>query len=67
MNRKITISSCNECHHKDHKGAFGQIGYVPVCRASQKELPYTKSVSGNRIVATCTGIIPDWCPLANDS
>lgn len=66
--RKIVIRSCDECYSKDHKGAFGQVRYIPTCRKTGKDLPYTTSSSIQRnnavfINAIYTGAIPDWCPL----
>lgn len=63
MKRKIVIGSCSDCPNLKHSGGFGGIAYIPICHETGEMLPYTKSVSGNRIVATATGEIPDWCPL----
>lgn len=66
MNRKIVFLTCEDCPHFDHKGAFGKIAYVPVCRKKKKELPYAKAVEGERVMASATYVIPDWCPLPVD-
>lgn len=66
--KKIVINKCSSCPHIDHGGGFGQIAYIPVCGLNHRgNLPYTKHVSGNQIVATGTDVIPDWCPLENDN
>ncbi|KKL61153.1 hypothetical protein LCGC14_2198170 [marine sediment metagenome] len=62
----ITIKTCSACPHIDHGGAWGQVAYVPCCeKSSRREMPYTTHASGNRVVARCTDVIPDWCPLEN--
>ena len=68
MSRIIRIKSCDDCPSRDHKGGFGSPAYVPRCNKTRpsRELPYTKSVSGNRVIATQTPGIPDWCPLERD-
>ena len=66
MNRIIRIKSCSNCHHKTHMGGFGNIAYIPRCGLTSKELPYTKHVSGNRIIAQSTDRIPDSCPLEKE-
>lgn len=60
----IPIPSCRECPSRDHKGGFGTIAYVPVCRRTNRELPYTLG-SGHRgrVIAVSSDEIPDWCPL----
>lgn len=65
MSKCIKIKSCNECHHRDHQGGFGKIAYIPCCRFGKgRELPYTTSANQRGYVtATCTGVIPEWCPL----
>jgi hypothetical protein len=70
MNRKIVITVCGVCPHKDHKGAFGQVSYIPYCKSTGQELPYTISTGmlpgkygGPLSQANPTGVIPDWCPL----
>lgn len=64
--KKIVINSCSACPHKDHKGGFGQVSYVPVCRKVNRELPYTVGVSLKVVTASMTGDIPDWCPLEDN-
>ena len=62
--KRLTIENCNECPFVDHKGGFGNVAYIPVCkRVGRKELPYTEHASNGRITARCTGVIPEWCPL----
>jgi len=67
MTRYISIETCRTCPHNDHKGGFGRVAYLPVCRLASRDLPYTSGVNGQpgreRIVATPTGEIPEWCPL----
>ena len=61
----IPINSCSECPSRDHRGAFGRIAYIPICRATGKELPYdvvTNPISGISS-ASATYEIPEWCPL----
>lgn len=66
--RKIVIRQCSQCPKRDHKGGFGSIAYIPICRATNKELPYTvhkgssKPIS-NMVMANALDVIPDWCPL----
>lgn len=66
MNRKIAIKTCIECPHKGHKGGFATISYVPKCGYTGKELPHGIGKSGGIVVASPTGVIPDWCPLEED-
>lgn len=66
MDRKIVIRRCDECGYHDHKGAFAQISYVPVCRLAERELPYTTSIQRNTVQASQVKGIPDWCPLPKD-
>ena len=69
--RKEVIHTCGTCRYRDHKGAFGNPSCVPCCHhpkvrkddGTTPELPYTPTVSDNRIHATPTYVIPDWCPL----
>lgn len=63
--RYIPIKTCNDCPHKDHRGGFGRVAYIPVCRLTDKNLPYTVGASGltRMIIANYTGEIPDSCPL----
>lgn len=63
--RFIVVRSCSVCPNVDHKGAFGQVSYIPCCSAmGNRELPYAPVIAVNKIVtARGTGIIPDWCPL----
>lgn len=65
MTKIITIQTCANCPHKDHRGAYGQVAYIPVCRQTNKNLGYTKEVSsrGNGIHAQYDGKIPSFCPL----
>lgn len=64
--RVVVIPSCKMCIHRDHKGGFGFISYVPVCRNMRgRELPHDivrkPSVKGG--VAVVKDGIPEWCPL----
>lgn len=64
--RKIVIETCEGCPHRDHKGAFAQVSYVPKCGRTGKELPYTvvtPKCAPTMVTAAGTGVIPDWCPL----
>ncbi len=69
MNKKIVIKSCEDCPHKDHRGAFGTVRYIPVCRMGDQTLPYTVGnnphMSGS--IAYYTGVIPDHCPLEDNN
>ena len=66
--RKIVIQDCGECPHSDHKGAFGKVSRIPVCRKADRELPWTPSVGNRgRVSAKREPGIPDWCPLPNDA
>lgn len=65
----IPVESCASCPHRDHKGGFGVVAYVPVCRMANRELPHDvqtmKTPLGHRMVAGGTSVIPDWCPLSD--
>lgn len=61
MIKIIRIETCKECTNRDHKGAFGRISYIPICRKAGMELPYTE----HKGKASPTYEIPDWCPLEN--
>ncbi len=62
--RKIVLTDCRGCPSLDHKGGFGSVAYIPVCRAVNKEQPYTVSaMGGGRVQASKVPGIPDWCPL----
>jgi len=62
--RMIRVNDCGDCPHLDHKGAFGRVAYIPVCRNANKDLPYTVDAStAGFCTASQTGGIPDWCPL----
>ena len=65
--KKLVIQNCGECPHKDHKGAFAKISRVPVCRKTDKELPYAISIgpSGN-LSAIPTNVIPANCTLLDN-
>lgn len=64
MAKIIKINVCAECPNYDHKGAFGQVAYIPVCRLAKAELPWIPHTSiGGRVQAVSTGLIPEWCPL----
>lgn len=67
MSKKIVIKKCKNCPHVDHKGGFGHIAYIPVCRLADKELPYrVERGYGTMIIAKQTGGIPTWCPLEDN-
>lgn len=57
------ISNCRDCEYSDHKGAFGKIAYLPVCRLTGNDLPYVKTLNGDRVHALMVDDIPDWCKL----
>ena len=61
----IPISGCRECPHSDHKGAFGAIAYVPICRMAERELPHTVGFDTRmgRGLASLSEGFPNWCPL----
>lgn len=62
--RVIEVKSCKVCWNRDHKGAFGNPSYIPVCRKTGKELPYETHPDGRGgLYAQVTGEIPEWCPL----
>lgn len=69
MTKVIVINNCLGCPNKDHKGGFGAISYIPVCRIGSptgraRELPYEVGLSYDKMVTA--GVkpgIPDWCPL----
>lgn len=65
MTRIIRIERCDDCEHADHKGAFGKVSCVPVCRKDGRELPHKVEEQRGRMVAVSDGKIPDWCPLEN--
>lgn len=63
----IPVPVCSECPHRDHRGAFGDVAYVPFCRKANKELPYELGTGHRgRIIALSTNVIPDWCPLPDN-
>lgn len=65
----LKISDCRQCPHRDHKGGFARISYIPTCRKAQRDLPYTIAAPGTArllsaaVVAVQVEGIPDWCPL----
>lgn len=64
MAKVIVIEKCSQCPHNDHRGGFGVIKYIPVCRLANREQPYEVAPSGRfSQVAHQTVDIPDWCPL----
>lgn len=65
MTKIIRITTCQDCPNNDHRGAFGQVAYVPYCRLENKEQPWEPVKSGTMVVAQKTVDIPDWCPLEN--
>lgn len=66
MSKVIRIENCSQCPSRDHKGAYGRISYIPVCRAVGKELPYEVYIDRHfGVSAHASNIIPEWCPLEN--
>lgn len=69
--KKIVIKDCSECPHKDHKGGFGEVSYIPICIhiriIDRRELPYTVGLAHNVVVASPTYVIPEWCPLTDNN
>ena len=68
--KKITVTQCTGCPNRDHKGAFGQVSYVPVCRKLGKVIPYTvteqKTGLSTLLIASQKVDIPSWCPLEDN-
>jgi len=66
--KKIIVTDCGCCPYVSHGGGFGNIAYIPNCgKSNGKKLPYTEHASNGRITAHGTGVIPEWCPLDDDS
>lgn len=71
MSRKIIIETCGTCPFLDHKGGFGAVSYIPICRMTGEELPYTVNAASTRLHAASTRrpsaspsyVIPLSCPL----
>lgn len=63
MSKVIPINSCAECPHRDHKGAFGRVSYVPVCRKTRRNLPHKVEEYRGNLTAHATNVIPRWCEL----
>lgn len=66
MSRKIVIHKCADCPFRKTSGGYGRVAYMPSCGKAQRDLPYTKTVSGAQIVARMIDEIPVWCPLEDD-
>lgn len=68
MTKKIVLTSCEGCPHKDHRGGYGNPSYVPVCRNVNKNLGFKREVNsrGTGVTAVYDGKIPSWCPLQNE-
>lgn len=68
MTKKIVLTTCEGCPHKDHRGGYGSPSYVPVCRNANKNLGYKCEVNsrGTGVTAVYDGKIPSWCPLPED-
>ncbi|AUR99077.1 hypothetical protein NVP1261O_73 [Vibrio phage 1.261.O._10N.286.51.A7] len=65
MKKALEINSCHACPFKSHKGAFGQVSYVPYCTKSDKTLPYDVNEYKGILIASPKGVIPTSCPLPN--
>lgn len=63
MEKAITVSGCQSCPHKEHRGGFGRVSYVPYCRVKHKTIPHTTGLSYGIVTATPVAGIPPWCPL----
>jgi hypothetical protein len=61
--RYIKIETCASCPHRNHQGAFATTAYVPVCRKTNKCLPFNEAYQNGRLYADPTFTIPKWCPL----
>lgn len=69
MTKKIVLTSCEGCPHKDHRGGYGNPSYVPVCRNVNKNLGFKREVNsrGTGVTAVYDGKIPSWCPLEENT
>lgn len=72
MKRYIEINNCRDCPHRDHRGGYGKVMYIPVCRKIDKTIEYATELrtrtSGRgqvfvNVVAIQSVDIPEWCPL----
>ena len=59
--RMIELTSCRDCPHRDHKGAFGNPASIPYCKKTREELPFT--LNSNVASLDYEATPPDWCPL----
>ena len=67
----VVLKSCEDCHYKEHSGAFTPGGAKPVCghsdavdiRGKGKEDPF----SWRHRVLKSNLRIPSWCPLKHGS
>ena len=67
MAKKLVIENCVECPHRGHRGAFGRVAYIPVCRPVDRELGYTVRVRQDGTpAASYDGVVPDFCPLEDN-
>ena len=68
MIKKIVLTTCEGCPHKDHRGGYANPSYVPVCRNVNKNLGFKREVNsrGTGVTAVYDGKIPNWCPLQDD-
>lgn len=66
--KKIVIENCGQCPHKKTGGGFAAVSYIPSCRLSNRELPYTvRASTGVKVlVAGGTNEIPNWCKLKDN-
>lgn len=69
--KQILVSSCNDCHYRDHSGGFTPGGAYPVCGNKETCLnrgnPWRNRMLpiNDELHRQYTGEIPKWCPLKN--
>lgn len=61
--RSVSVETCRDCPNFGHKGAFGEIAYIPVCQKTWETLPHVVVAQKGHPVAIATGEIPTSCPL----
>lgn len=72
--RYIKIETCKDCPNLDHRGGFGKVLYVPWCKQTGLDLPYTVEIhqrsafvgGAPRMYASTNFEIPESCPLPKD-